>query len=194
MARTRTIPSHGEMVSRIVTIAASAAPSEIAAGAVWYANGRAFAETLATGTRYSVDQVCGVIAALSPQCPWSQNKAWAEALVKAHAGYEDCPAVSTGDNRRKAWRILNGECPTAVLGGPKVTAFYANLIGDSSFVTVDLWAYYVATGEKLPSSRGVPKWAYVPIQQAYHEAARLLHLAPAVVQAATWVAARGSAE
>lgn len=194
--RKMTIPTHGAMVERIVNAVTLCNPAELAAGIKWYGAAREYAATLATGTTYTTEQVCGVLAALSPQCPWNQNKEWARQIVAAKVAYAwAIPAVSTTNNRKKAWACLEQNAnPAAVLGGPKVTAFYNNLIGDASAVTVDVWAFYVATGIKLTQNQSVPKWAYPLVVEAYKAAARELHITPAEAQAAAWVYIRGTGE
>jgi hypothetical protein len=51
-------------------------------------------------------------------------------------------------NRAKAWRIACGEDPDAVLSGPKVRAFFANIMGDVDAVTMDVWAARAAEGRR----------------------------------------------
>lgn len=54
-------------------------------------------------------------------------------------------------NMRKAWRILKGEQPLAVLGGDKVRAFYSLMINpdNSEDVCIDRHAVSLWYGSKL---------------------------------------------
>ena len=68
-------------------------------------------------------------------------------------------------------------------------------------MTVDRWAFKTATGVALPDVNpgtgkalgGVGKGAYRRIHAAYVEAAHILGIAPAILQAIVWVVERGSA-
>jgi hypothetical protein len=103
------------------------------------------------------------------------------------------PEVHTKAMRAQGWRIANGEAALSVLNGPKVRAFYANIMGDTDAVTVDVWAARVATGltgKAAERAIGTAK-RYADVADAYRHAARILGVTPREVQAATWVAARG---
>jgi hypothetical protein len=163
-------------------------PTDYADGMAWYTMAREYAGTLDT----DVSRAAGVIAALSPQQAWPTNKKMAGEFYN---GRRD---VHTTDNVRKAERILNGETPLDILGGPKVRAFYKNIMGmdDAETVTIDRHAIMVAEGriiqgEALKAYFGTKRnRQYV---QEYVNAARILsketgnHLTPAEVQATVWV-------
>lgn len=146
----------------------SATPDELASGRTWYPNARQ--EVCRIVDKYSWiapyvshETVAGIIAVLSPNVAWDTNLADAENVV---ASYPKVTTVSTyHHNREKAYAILRGadtDCsvnvgrvPAGVVRGPKVTAFYENLCGDDSVLTLDSHAYnawkgYRATGSKLP--------------------------------------------
>jgi hypothetical protein len=81
----------------------------------------------------------------------------------------------------------------SVLNGPKVRAFYSNIMGDTDAVTVDTWAVRVATGRTGKHAEWTigTKRRYAAVADAYRRAAVILGVDPRTVQAATWVAARG---
>lgn len=191
------LPTHIDMVTNILALYDAASGEEVQQGLTWYDEARDFAKTLAAGTGYSVAQCAGVIAALSPQAPWATNKAWARRMVDFHADTvgqwgAEMPAVSTTTNRVKAYKILAGEgAPLEILRGVKVTAFYRNIMGDADVVTVDLWAWYAATGNKLAQNEAVAKSANAPVQAAYIDAATARGITASAMQAVVWVAARG---
>ena len=101
-------------------------------------------------------------------------------------------------NARKAFRILNGEDPEDVLGGPKVRAFYFTIVNptDPRAVVVDRHAIDITFGTVLNSAaRGLTlgrKGAYDAVSDLYRRAARIIsaelgeHWTPAQVQATTW--------
>ena len=113
-------------------------------------------------------------------------------------------------NRGTAWLIATGTAPLDALGtvapsgrivsGHKVRSFFANITGDDQAVTVDMWAYAVATGDwtrhpqtgaRVPAEATMTAKDYALIADAYRRAAAILGVSPRKCQAACWVAARG---
>lgn len=188
------------MRRRILAAYAAASADDLAAGLAWY---RRAAEAAASILPADPARAAGVIAALSPRCQWSTNVGWAAAVIEAAArGEASPPAVHTSAMRAQAWRIARGEAPLDVLRGPKVRAFYRNITGDLTAVTVDVWAARVADGDYRPHPTkagllgAIPSPAgrrYALIARAYREAAAVIGRAPRDVQAAVWVHVRGSA-
>lgn len=157
-------------------------------GAEWYADARRIARRLAREHGTTERTAAGVIAALSPRQKWSANVRAAGVVLEAHRLGLDLPAVGLRRNVLKAWRIAAGERPLDVLGGPKVRAFYRNLTGDLSAVTVDVWAARAAGAD--PNKLAEP--AYRKVADAYRTAAITAGVAPAVLQAVVWCAIRGA--
>jgi hypothetical protein len=193
------------MRRRILQTFADASADDLASGQEWYYRANRAAASIAEGSSLSADTVAGVIAALSPRCAWATNLAWASAVVDAYVGGSDAPpAVHTRTMRAQAWRIAQGERPLDVLNGPKVRAFYANIVGNADAVTVDTWAARVAEGNWTPHPRksgnnyaatDAPQGRrYALIADAYREAAALVGHSPRDVQAAVWVHVRQSAD
>jgi hypothetical protein len=75
-----------------------------------------------------------------------------------------------------------------VLGGDKVRAFYRNLTGDFSCVTIDRHAIAISGWDgKGLSAAGVPtSRLYARVQTAYKFAGERLNLTGAEAQALTW--------
>lgn len=192
----KSLPSQTAMVRRICRTYRQTSPALRAMGAGWYpAAGREAARICPDRP----DVAAGVIAALSPRCQWSTNVAWSDAMIRAAVAGRPCPAVSTTAQRRTAWTIATtGADPLTHLGtvshtgrvvsGHKVRAFYANIMGDVSAVTVDVWAYRAATGREVD---GITAAEYRAISAAYVRAAAILGAAPRDVQATVWMAIRG---
>ena len=173
--------------TNIVAAWRAATPADLAQGLAWYDLAATTADRLAAG-RYSREQAAGVIAAMSPITGWAANIAAAERLIELHAaGRQRCPSKGYGLRRnvRKAWAILRGADPLAVLSGPKVRAFYLNITGCPDSVTVDRWAMRVATAD--PDHPGTcSARQYDDFTLAYREAAEHLGVTPRDLQAATW--------
>lgn len=162
-----------------------------------------------------VAKAAGVIAALSPRLAWRKNVEYAELAYMTYGQMqgekslrnltEDTrQAVFAGviptlnANARKAYRILNGESPEDVLGGPKVRAFYFTIVNpaDPRGVVVDRHAIDITFGQVLnDQARGLAlgrKGAYDKVAELYRRAARIISAelgevwTPAQVQATTW--------
>lgn len=166
-------------------------PTAAEEGTAWYDRASDTAAALAAGSGLPYARCAGVIAALSPRVSWSVNVRAAAAIVDAAAYGRAEPVVAgLGANRRKAWRIATGADPADVLGGDKVRAFYANITGDLSAVTVDVWAASAALGRPVGS---IGHAMYARIADAYRMAATLRAVSPRTMQAAVWCHVRGSA-
>ena len=201
-----------------------ASDEDVAAGRDWYARARRLAEDLAETwepREYAqdgddpwqdgaVERAAGVIAALSPRLPWRKNVEYAK---KAYAYFYASPNLrhplqsqavwlsqipTLKANALKAWRILAGELPEDVLGGPKVRAFYFTIANptDPRAVVIDRHAFDVAVGQVLTdAARGVMlgrKGVYDSIATLYRRAAAIVTretgvpTTPAELQAITW--------
>lgn len=203
--------SDASMTRRITAQFRRATAADLAAGLGWYAQARRVSADIARAHGVSVACAAGVVAAKSPRCRWDTNVVLAERIVAAAVrGDAACPRSGLTDTSATAWRIAQGEAPLSALGtvsatgrvisGHKVRSFYLNIMGDTDAVTVDMWAYAVATGDwqthaqtgqRIPGEATMSAGDYVRIAEAYRRAARILGVTPRECQAACWVAARG---
>lgn len=171
---------------------AMATESEKNAGLAWYREARA--DVLHLSTEYHIDwDVCaGVVAALSPNCPWSQNISSARALI--HQSIQGVRpekmrnVVAYTANRLKALAILEGEDPEVVLGGPKTLNFFRNLAGCDDSVTIDGHAYNLWRN----ASKGVKGAAMTPklydvVARDYRDGAGSVGVKPLEFQAILWI-------
>lgn len=190
------------MTRRILAWHDRATDAQREAGATWYDDARRFAGQLAQGSGYSVEQVAGAIAVLSPQCNWDMNMRAARDAVALHAAgqrpdrlpdYAGYPL-----NVAKCWRVLDGDM--SAVRGPKVTAFHAAIVGDLTHVTVDAWAIRAARSRQRALALAYldteqdGKRELRAIGEAYRRAAALRGIAPSVMQAIVWIAVRESEE
>lgn len=167
------------------------APAEIhIEGAAWYGNAERVVAELAEAHGLSRPRVAGVIAALSPQVRWRENVESATRILEGkYTGVQGYPA-----NVGKASAIAAGGDPDLILGGDKVRAFWANLIGSREAVTVDTWAARAAYGLERPLP-GQPKGTrYERIARAYRAAAASVAAHPREFQAIVWLAVRPPTE
>jgi hypothetical protein len=153
-------------------------------GGRWYRESQRVARRLSRKHGTTIACAAGVIAALSPRIRWASNVALADAVL---AGHEVTGVF--GRNLEKARRIAAGERPLTVLGGDKVRAFYRAIMGDEDSVVIDVWMCRAVGVHKVAlSSRG-----YEAIADAVREAAKLVGVTPAQLQAIVWVQVRGGA-
>lgn len=184
--------------------------AERAFGAAWYHDVRDYLADMAEVSGLDTKAVIVAFAALSPQVKFARNMTMLRVVITAHlAGIVSARdlksrwGVSLGlwTNVDKAFAALRGDLsamvPDRILSGRetgslKVVRFAHNLLGWEDCVTVDVWAARVAFGcaETVGMPEGV---AYLALEAAYVAAAEARGVAPSVMQAATWVAARGEA-
>lgn len=194
-ANVANLPAHDQMVANILRVWHSATDTQREQGTHWYNEARDYAETMAAGSPYSVEQCAGVIAALSPQQDWAMNKRIALRCITAHAAGEPIPSVHYAVQCAKVLRILEGEYAGAILKGPKENAFYNNILGSPEFVTVDRWAFKTATGTSLSENGGgISRGAFKVLAAAYRAAGLALGVTLPTLQAVCWVVERGSAD
>ncbi len=155
-------------------------------GTHWYPAARRLVSRWAARYRLPRQTVANVIAAISPQCNWTDNKRLARAILDGQD-----PASLGGAlrlNLRKARAIRDARARDIRLyfpKGPKVQAFAANLAGDDHALTIDRHATSAAHGR--PCYDSITSKQYTIIAQAYRDVARALGLPPARLQAVIWI-------
>ena len=158
------------------------------AGKDWYRSAYDECANIAIHTPYTVDQIAGAVAHLSPRMPWNRNIELARTL--ATTGTANC--MSRSLNGAKA--ALESDNPIDTFGenAHKTRAFYRNITNDYRPVTVDVWAARIAIGtddaEKMLSRKGM----YHAVSHAYNLAAKDHNVSPAEAQAIAWCVIRGT--
>lgn len=171
---------------RIVATFGRARPTDIDAGARWYADALAFIDRQAQLHGKSREQVAAVVAHLSPRTPWARTVEGVTALLATGRAPGHLKA-----NVARATRALHATDPLGTLNGRKTSRFARNLLGDRDAVTVDVWAGRVALGERANLALILARvGAYEAIEHSYRVAAQRLGVDPATAQATTWVVAR----
>lgn len=172
-----------------------ASPAEvIAEGRAWYRNARAISEQIARHCNLRLEQVAGVIAALSPGRNWNLNLVDAIKVCQAYARREELPMVGSYGrlNLEKAKKILEGAAPMWVLGGPKVKAFYQNICNpEGRAVCMDRHMKSILFGAPLADKASVIRpYEYDWFAEHVRSVADAAGVLPNVLQAVTWVAWR----
>lgn len=177
-----------EYTDNILSIFADATPDEYREGMTWYNNANAFAWEL---DWVNPRRAAGIIAVLSPLISWEKNK---DNARRVYAEDENIPYIKK--NVAKAYAILNGWNPLDVVSGPKVTAFYHNIVNpysdDPNHVTIDKHAADICLGYSTPYenfSRFIDKNRDA-MAIAYVDAAHEANILPLQMQAITWTAWR----
>jgi hypothetical protein len=158
----------------------------------WYRIAREFCADVALDFGLTTAQVAGIVAVLSPQLSWERNKLTAvEFLRRYYSGQSFVGLMAYKANVDKALRIVAGECPETVVGGPKVTSFFNNILGNPESVTVDRHALHIAlygvdgASEKSGSITPTQK-LYGIVADAYKSVAGEVGLLPSELQSLTW--------
>lgn len=170
------------------------APEDIKAdGRAWYSEQREIIRELSEQHKLTVETVAAVVAALSPMTRWTENVAGSIRMLRAREmGSSQPPRNCTlfYKNACKAWQILDGADPHVLFSGsPKVRAFWRNLMGDESEVTVDTWMIR-AVGEGDTFANGLKPKPYREIAQAVQDAAHMVGETAAQFQAIVWLQIR----
>jgi hypothetical protein len=164
-----------------------ASPEDINAGIGWYEDAMSLGEWMAKTCHVSLDHAAVAIAHLSPRTRWSENVRLAKDLAETGDAFGTIRGHVT---RAKA--ALAADDPWSTFGkAPKTRSFAANIRGDLSAVTVDVWASRIAgVSEQQLGRVGV----YEAIAHAYRLEARRAGILPAQLQAITWIVIRGAAK
>lgn len=155
----------------------------------WYTEAYKFALSVSEVTGLTINQVAGVIAALSPLKTWEQNKIQAMQMIKTG----NCGHMKAF--KGKAAQIIasngNEEGILKILKGSKITSFYLNIrYPDKSInLTIDRHALSVCLGRWVSDLdySGMTVKQYQFFSDCYRHAAARLNVSPLLVQSATWV-------
>jgi hypothetical protein len=162
-------------------------------GVAWYGIAHRHARELAREFGVGLETASALIAVLSPNNSWQGNLKDARRVLEARRlGVLDQVRVKTYPlNLAKAKRLLNGERPGDVLRGPKVLAFYGNILrpGTPGFVTIDFHITNLCRGkhEPMKDSKVPSRSEREECIEAIWKVAEDRGLLPQQVQAVAWV-------
>lgn len=183
-----------DMADNIIDLYHEASESQIERGKAWYWQANGIANNLAREHALSLEQACGILAALSPSTDWERNVSLAFTLAETG----DC-SHAYGDAIRKARLIRDNpdSDPLLFIGGRKVRSFYHSVYwaGINSHVVVDRHAHAIALGMRKPLGDWAAKALDAPgryqvVAAAYRAAARRAGIDPSEMQAVTWLVFR----
>lgn len=162
-----------------------ATPEVRAAGAAWYDTARQTLQEIADEFGLTLRQVAGVTAVLSPSLSWDQNLTATRELLAGHTsrGY--------GFNVEKAKLIVQGKDPDNIVSGPKVWAFYQNLMRlNSASPVIDRHMLRAWIGGSEPGAYGCSDATYVRATNDIITAAETVGVPVHEFQATVWLQIR----
>lgn len=186
-------------VDNVLAVYRGAFDEHLDFGLNWYGIANHAARTMGGSRPEHIARNAGIIAALSPMNGWKNNIRKARQLVSLRGRVEVAKGkpngIGLGANVAKAIAIYNGADPLDILNGDKVTAFYRTILdpmGDIDPV-IDRHAFDIAVGERTDEKRRGAlsrKGVYAEFASVYREAAAIVGIGSAQMQAVTWVAWR----
>ena len=163
-------------------------------GMAWYNDANQFCIDQGIKYQVSTELVASVVAALSPRNKWARNKIDAENVVSHKFKGSELNHVSTYGKMLKKALILCDDTLShndriKILNGPKIQAFYCNIIGDDSRVTVDSWIMQAASGKYKSEKKRKPLTIkrYRSIELSIKKLAIEKNIKPYQAQAIIWV-------
>lgn len=186
------LPTHEQMVQNIMDVYYGANARDRENGRNWYPNTFKYCALVASEFGYPVANVVAAYAIISPSLDKEKNDEQIRIAVECHSlglEPEDWPPIGVYGmpNRKKAYEALGGDL--GMVRGPKVSAFYQNIMGNPHNPTVDRWAIRIAMGNPfLPEADAIPSGAkaHKALADAYISAAKRIRCKPCVVQSITW--------
>jgi len=175
------------------TLFKEANKSDIKSGKNWYLNAHEICLKLQEDNKnvFTLEQIAGVIAALSPRNKWERNILDASNVLRAVRLKKSPEAVKVctfNKNKQKAFNIAKGIeqiKPTS----KKTFAFVNNIARlDANFVTIDLWHLRACFGATIES--GLTPKIYDKLQEITIEEAQKNQIDGFKFQAVIWEALR----
>jgi hypothetical protein len=179
---------HRHMRDRLLRIYEAASEDVVEVGRLWYPGAENVIADLSREFSLGRPRVAAIVAVLSPRQRWRNNIEGARHVLEG----EPWRAPGYDVNRDKAVALANAAPLEAIIGGEKVTSFWANLIGSRTAVTVDVWAQRAALGyyHRHQPKRG----RYERLVAIYRASAEAAGETPREFQSIVWNAVRPAVE
>lgn len=185
-------------VRRLLETYSRADSIDMEEGRVAYPRYQSVMRGLADYYGYSLSEVTAVFCSLSPNSDYAGNLRSAATLLKAHnQGVEPERAIVTtyNQNKYRAWRYLDGEDFLTLAKGPKIRAFYRNILDPADPeqpVTIDGHMISVWVGRRLTMVEAVRhrdkllRKKYEDIANDFRTAAKRVCLTGPQLQSTLW--------
>lgn len=176
---------------RLLRIYVEANAQELSRGRTWYETARLYVCELSERFGFTYEVAAGVLAVLSPSTTWEANKADARRVlgyVRHGGNWQDCSVSTYSRNKLKAFTIAEtGDC--SYVNGPKVRAFWRNILGDYTVPAIDSHALNAYVGFYMVGS-AAPTPSVILVRectQGYIKASERVDESPASLQAIVWL-------
>lgn len=176
-------------VSTLLALYAQADADTVRRGREWYSAARAECAAIAADTGYTLAQVAAVMAITSPDAQLKTNIAWTRRACESR-GRAKVGKYPNAQRAKIRGALKDANDPGRFAAGPKVSAFFAAIVGDESAMVVDRWAAFAAGHEdrqKVPGAK-----VRRVIEEAYRQAAAIVGETVAAFQAIVWIIVRES--
>ena len=179
----------------LTDILSLATEEEKSQGLMWYNDAAQYCFNLSLKYEIPVERVIGIVAALSPRCPWRENVTQADSFIQTKGKAKVTTYLS---NKKKALGIFKGANPLSILKGHKVRAFYYNLSDpiNSQSVCIDThmvgcWFNKTDLSKSFLNAvfhpRGSKRIVIEQIKKAIIDLSILYNIKPLQVQAIIWL-------
>lgn len=155
-------------------------------GRAWYPEAYRMLSDMAREYRRTTAQAVAVFAITSANTQLLANIRYTEAILRGEREYGCYPIVQSPLVRA----ALSTSRPQRFVTGPKCSAFYKAIMGDTNALVLDRWAARAAGIEQL--RRDVSNPVRRVLDDAYREAAALCSETVRAFQAIVWIAVRES--
>lgn len=160
-----------------------ASPAVRRRGRSWYPEANRQLRAIAERTGSTPAHATAVFSIVSPMAQVMTALKWTEEILEGRRTYG-----SFYSQAPKIDRALSTRYPVRYVTGPKVSAFYRAIQGDTSALVLDRWALYAAGHKQRASS--VPRAVWREIDAAYRSAAALCGETVRAFQAIVWIVVR----
>jgi len=158
----------------------------------WYEDANKFCICLSETYKVPLDNVVGIVSALSPLKNWDKNKEIAEYFIKTNSVKKDNKYINFPNQCKKAIWIMVAVSEVDILNilkGEKTKSFYLNIKYPNREVnvTVDRHAIAVALGRiATDEEQSLTKRHYKFFEDCYKWTALLLGIRPLLLQSIVW--------
>jgi hypothetical protein len=171
-------------MSALLELYESTPPDVRRRGRRWYPAARRRLDELARSYERPFSQVAAVFAIVSPAAQLKSCLRWTEEILRGERMGGRYPNMQGP----KIERALSTRYPVRHATGPKVSAFYRALMGDTQAVVIDRWSARAAGWDS--AKHAIPRTVQRELEQAYREAAAEVGERVREFQAITWLALR----
>jgi hypothetical protein len=180
-------------IGNIFQVYARADRWDIEAGMQAYHGYHKLMADIAKDCSVPVSIAVGVWAALSPNNGYQSNLDNTRTLIQAfyaNKSIEHVKVNTYNPNKRKAWKICQGDDPMSILHAKKTCSFYANTLNpdDPAPVTIDghMYSVWMLTRFNMSAARIGNGRQYDLIAADFRQTAKVLGLLPNQLQAICW--------